>query len=86
MQVPLTYTVLSKSPPLASSLTKEHYLDIPPLAVDFACAGDLLPSTATPELGYRHQTPDVLEEKIYNNHATYTLQTKDLSKIKFIPK
>jgi hypothetical protein len=55
--------VLSKNPPLASSLVKVHCLDIPLLAVDFASAGDLLPSTTTPELGYQLQIPDVLEEK-----------------------
>jgi hypothetical protein len=58
--------VLSKNHPLTSSLAKVHFLDILLLAVDFASAEDLLPSTTTLELGYQHEIPDVLEAKIYN--------------------
>jgi hypothetical protein len=69
------YMVLSKGPPSASSLVKVHYLDSPLLAVDSAYAGDLLPSATTPELGYQHQIPDVLEAKMQSTGNFTKLNT-----------
>jgi hypothetical protein len=66
--------VLGKGHPLVSSLAKVHYLDSPLLVVDSASAGDLLPSTTGLELGYLHQTPDVLETKIQSLQQTLTLK------------
>jgi hypothetical protein len=56
--------VLSRGPLSVFSPAKVHCLDILLLAVDFACAGGLLLSTAALGLGYQHQTPAALQAKI----------------------
>jgi hypothetical protein len=64
--------VLSTDPLLSSSPAKAQYSDILLLAMDSASAEDLLPSTATLERGYLHQTPDVLHIKIFNDFSYLT--------------